>query len=66
MGQEAAEFRSGSVRREPTPCNEVKSSLRMRAIGRNQYFDLIAYVTPVVNWKEFRLVGGSDGGGSFR
>lgn len=32
----------------------------------HQYFDLIAYVSPIVNWNEFRLVGGNDTGGSFR
>lgn len=31
-----------------------------------QYFDLIAYVRPIVNWKELRFVGGSESGGLFR
>ena len=31
-----------------------------------QYFDLMAYVSPMVNWKEFRLVGGNEAGGPFR
>ena len=31
-----------------------------------QYFDLIAYVSPIVNWNELRLVGGIDIGGLFR
>ena len=31
-----------------------------------QYFDLIAYVSPMVNWNEFRLVGGTETGGLSR
>jgi len=31
-----------------------------------QYFDLMAYVSPMVNWNELRFVGGSVAGGSFR
>jgi hypothetical protein len=32
----------------------------------HQYFDLNAYVSPIVNWNEFRFVGGAVSGGSFR
>jgi hypothetical protein len=32
----------------------------------DQYFDLIAYVRPIVNWNEFPLVGGSEAGALFR
>lgn|SRR6185437_4794550 len=31
-----------------------------------QYFDLMAYVRPMVNWKELRLVGGMVAGGLLR
>ena len=31
-----------------------------------QYFDLRAYVSPMVNSNEFRLVGGNEAGGPFR
>ncbi len=29
-------------------------------VTRPQYFDLMAYVSPMVNWNEFGLVGGVD------
>lgn len=33
---------------------------------QDQYFDLMAKVSPMVNWNELRLVGGKVGGGLFR
>jgi hypothetical protein len=34
--------------------------------GGVQYFDLKAYVSPIVNWNEFRFVGGTEVGGLFK
>lgn len=46
-----------------------RSVMRRRGLQEStglQYFDLIAKVSPMVNWKELRLVGGKVKGGLFR
>jgi len=37
----------------------------LHVFSRNQYVDLKAYVSPIVNWNEFRLVGGCVSGGAW-
>lgn len=46
-------------------CPETRQTPKFRLL-LTQYFDLRAYVNPIVNSNEFRLVGGNEAGGPFR
>lgn len=63
-------FASGKAMRAALSCVNFglfRAAREAKLTARpNQYFDLIAYVRPIVNWKELRFVGGSELGGLFR